>query len=143
MFFDRVKLDDPVGATSVHLLCGVFGTIALGLFADPKIAKEIAGADLQSAGLLLGGGAAQLVAQLEGVGAVALFTLVSSVVVWGALKATMGIRVSEEDEHVGLDITEMGMEAYPDEMVRGFRLEGAEEAPPSTASKLKEAHEAG
>ena len=48
MFFDRVKLDDPVGATSVHLLCGVFGTITVGLFADPKIAKEIGRADVNS-----------------------------------------------------------------------------------------------
>jgi Amt family ammonium transporter len=143
MFFDRVKLDDPVGATSVHLLCGVFGTITVGLFADPKIAKEIAGADLQSAGLFLGGGAAQLIAQLEGIGVVAVFTIAASFVVWATLRRTLGIRVSEENEDVGLDITEMGTEAYPDEVVRGYSLAEESEEPPPARAKLEAASEAG
>lgn len=117
MFFDRVRADDPVGATSVHLLCGIFGTLALGLFAEPQVAGTVAG--VETAGLFYGGGATQLIAQLIGIGVVGLFTVVASMIAWGILKATMGIRVSEEEEFIGLDISEMGMEAYPDDMGRG------------------------
>jgi Amt family ammonium transporter len=118
MLFDRVRLDDPVGATSVHLACGIFGTLALGLFADPVVSKDVAG--VETAGLLLGGGATQLIAQVKGIAAVGAFTVVASALVWGLLKATLGIRVSEEDEQLGLDLAEMGMEAYPDDMSRGY-----------------------
>ena len=134
MFFDRIKIDDPVGATSVHLLCGVFGTISLGIFADPVVASKVAGVD--TAGLLYGGGTKQLIAQLTGVGAVGLFTVAASFAVWSVLKATIGIRVSEEDELLGLDITEMGMEAYPDEMSRGVTAMPEEQE--SLASRSRE-----
>jgi Amt family ammonium transporter len=100
IFFDRVKLDDPVGALSVHLVNGVFGTLAVGLFAT-------------DGGLFMGGGAALIVTQLKGILAVGAFTAVSSAVVWYLLKATIGIRVSPEEEREGLDTGEHGMEAYP------------------------------
>ena len=71
LLFDRLRVDDPVGATSVHLLNGVFGTLALGLFAEPTVSASVAG--VETSGLFYGGGLTQLVAQLKGVGAVATF----------------------------------------------------------------------
>ena len=97
--FDKLKLDDPVGALSVHLVNGVWGTLAVGLFAT-------------DGGLFYGGGANLLLTQLKGVLAVGVFTLVASAIVWYALKVTMGIRVSPEEEREGLDIGEHGMQAY-------------------------------
>jgi Amt family ammonium transporter len=100
LFFDRVKLDDPVGALSVHLVNGVFGTLAVGLFAT-------------DGGLFFGGGAGRLVTQFYGVAAVGAMTFVCSLAAWGVLKVAMGIRVSAEEEAEGLDVGEHGMEAYP------------------------------
>ena len=88
-----LKVDDPVGAVSVHLICGIWGTLAVGLFG----AKQ---------------GAAQIKAQLLGIGAIGGFTVLFCLIVGLALKATMGLRVSEEEEEIGLDIGEHGMEAY-------------------------------
>ncbi|MEM8829528.1 MAG: ammonium transporter [Cyanobacteria bacterium P01_G01_bin.19] len=98
-FFDSIKIDDPVGATSVHLVCGIWGTLAVGLFA-------------LDGGLFFGGGITQLIAQIIGILAVGAFTVIFSAIVWTILKATIGIRVSEEEERIGLDIGEHGMEAY-------------------------------
>ena len=95
LFFDKVKLDDPVGALSVHGACGVFGTLAVGLFG----------------GLASG---AQFVSQLKGVVAVGLFAFLFALVLFYVLKVTIGIRVSAEEEIEGLDIGEHGNEAYPD-----------------------------
>jgi Amt family ammonium transporter len=109
LFFDRVKLDDPVGALSVHLVCGVFGTICVGLFAQDSIMPNTTGD-----GLLFGGGVKLLMAQLLGVGAAAVYTLGISLAFWGAIKAIMGLRVSAEEEIEGLDMGEHGNSAYPD-----------------------------
>ena len=95
VFFDRIRLDDPVGAISVHLVCGVWGTLAVGLFGE------------------LAGGP-QLVSQLIGIFAVGVFCFASSLLIFYILKATMGIRVSAEEESQGLDIGEHKMRAYPD-----------------------------
>jgi Amt family ammonium transporter len=95
---DRLKLDDPVGAIAVHLICGIWGTLAVGLF-----------------GNLAGGN--QFLSQLIGVGSYALFCIVSSFIIIFFLKKTIGIRVSEAEELDGLDAHEHGMEAYPN-----FRL---------------------
>ena len=112
LFFDRVKVDDPVGATSVHLLNGVFGTICVGLFATPdRIAR--AGNPLATAGLFYGGGTRQLLAQLTGAAACAAYVLVTATIAWLVLKHTTGIRVSAEEEREGLDMGEHGNEAYP------------------------------
>lgn len=88
-FFDKIKIDDPVGATSVHLVCGIWGTLAVGIF-----------------------GTGNFMTQLLGIAAIGAFTVVFSAIVWTALKATMGIRVHAEEEEIGLDISEHGMEAY-------------------------------
>lgn len=120
MFFDKVKLDDPVGATSVHLLNGVFGTLCIGLFGDLEVSKAIAGVELKSQGLLLGGGIDQLLVQAKGVGAVGVFTVVVSLIGWYAIKALFGLRVDPESEVTGLDISEMGAQAYPEDSTHGY-----------------------
>ena len=108
-FFDRIKIDDPVGATSVHLGCGVFGTVCVGLFAKESVTS------LSSVnGLFYGGGFRLLGVELLGILAVGAFTFVSTALVWLALKKTCGIRVSPEEETEGLDIGEHGNIAYPD-----------------------------
>ena len=91
--FDRMKLDDPVGATSVHLVCGIWGTLAVGIF-----------------GSSAGGG--QFVNQLIGVLAIGAFTFLFAFGLLYLLKATMGIRVTEEQEVQGLDLAEHDMHAY-------------------------------
>ncbi len=115
IFFDKIKMDDPVGALAVHLANGVWGTLALGLFyngkaqyGDGAIANTVAALDT---GLTRG---AQFVQQLKGVILVGAFTFVISLVVWYIIKAAFGgIRVSAEEETEGLDIGEHGNEAYP------------------------------
>jgi len=110
-FFDRIRIDDPVGATAVHLANGVFGTIALGLFADPTVCPAAA---VARKGLLLGGGMAQLGPQLLGVGVIAVAVFLLSLGFWYVTKAlSNGIRVSEEEEMEGLDYHEHGNSAYP------------------------------
>jgi Amt family ammonium transporter len=118
LFFDRLRIDDPVGATSVHLLNGIFGTLCVGLFATPdRIARS--GNAAATAGLFYGGGAAQLVSQLIGVAAAAGYVFAVALVLWLLLKYTVGIRVSREEELEGLDIGEHGNEAY-----HGFVMSG-------------------
>jgi len=94
-FIDKLKLDDPVGAIAVHLICGIWGTLAVGLFGSK------AGFD-------------QFVVQLAGVGAAATFCTATAFIILFALKKTVGIRVSEKEELEGLDIHEHGMDAYAD-----------------------------
>lgn len=109
LFFDKMKIDDPVGATSVHLGCGVFGTICVGLFA-----KEGVTSLSTTNGLFYGGGFKLLLVELVGIVAVGAFVFVSSSLVWLVIKKTIGIRVSKEEELAGLDIGEHGNIAYPD-----------------------------
>ncbi len=113
-FFDRIKIDDPVGATSVHLVCGIWGTLAVGLFAEgPAGALNLYEEGLGPVrGLLLGGGFQQVWSQVVGIISVGGITVLLSTIFWLALKATLGIRVTAEDEIQGLDISEHGMEAY-------------------------------
>lgn len=109
IFFDRIHIDDPVGATAVHLCCGVFGTICVGLFAKEGVTT------LSSRnGLFYGGGWGLLGTQIIGIIAVGAFTFAASALVWIVLKYTIGIRVSAEEELSGLDIGEHGNTAYPD-----------------------------
>jgi Amt family ammonium transporter len=91
-FLDKLKIDDVVGAIPVHLFAGIWGTIAV----------------------VLTNSEANLITQLYSIVVVGVFTFVVSGAVWFILKATMGIRVSEEDEINGLDTSELGMEAYPE-----------------------------
>ena len=107
LFFDKVKIDDPVGALAVHFANGIFGTLCVGLFAQDKITGVATGN-----GLFFGGGFTLLTAQIVGSVSVILFTGVLSVVFWGLIKATLGLRVSRDEEIEGLDFGEHGMEAY-------------------------------
>ena len=91
-FFDKLKIDDPVGALSVHLVGGIWGTLAVGLFKEDG----------------------SLGAQIMGIIVIGLFTFVFSIIVWYILKVTMGIRVSEEQEYIGSDEEEFGMHSYPE-----------------------------
>nr|WP_295683097.1 ammonium transporter [uncultured Lachnoclostridium sp.] len=109
LFFDRIKVDDPVGATSVHLCCGILGTISVGLFA-----KEGVTSLSTKNGLFYGGGFELLGVELLGIVAVGAFVFTSSSFVWMIIKKTIGIRVSREEEIAGLDIGEHGNSAYPD-----------------------------
>lgn len=109
IMFDKLKLDDPVGALSVHLVNGVFGTLAVGLFAQDKITGAATGN-----GLFFGGGMTLLKNQAIGVVAVGAFTFIAAFAVFYVIKLVMGMRVTREEEIQGLDIGEHGMKAYPD-----------------------------
>jgi ammonium transporter, Amt family len=111
LFFDKVQLDDPVGALSVHLVNGLWGTLAVGLFADPTVTPAAA---VVKKGLLLGGGMAQLTPQLIGMVSVGAFVFTVSLVTWFVIKMIAGLRVSAEEEIEGLDFGEHGNAAYPD-----------------------------
>ena len=106
IFFDKMKIDDPVGALSVHLVNGTFGTLCVGLFASPDYSN--------GAALLENGRGALITAQLTGIAAVGVFTFVVSFAVWMAIKAMMVLRVTPEEEFDGLDHGEHGLSAYPD-----------------------------
>ena len=120
LVFDRVKVDDPVGAISVHLVCGVFGTLAVGLFAQDHFTPNTTGN-----GLLYGGGLKLLASQLLGVLAVGVFVVITSAGAWGLLRAVMGLRVPADEERAGLDVAEHGISAYPE-----FHLATGATAPP-------------
>ena len=105
-FFDKIRVDDPVGAISVHGVCGAFGTIAVGLFSNEESEGFIA------KGLFYGGGTDQLVSQIIGVVAVAAFVFVASTIMFAIIKATIGLRVSEQEEREGLDVHEHGSPGY-------------------------------
>ncbi len=106
-FFDKIKIDDPVGAISVHLVNGVWGTIAVGLFADINITGDEA-----ISGLFSTGNINLLITQIVGIVSIGLTMVVLSTVFWSILKSLFGLRVSPEEEYLGLDIGEHGMEAY-------------------------------
>jgi Amt family ammonium transporter len=111
IMFDKLHVDDPVGACAVHLGNGVWGTLAVGLFAT----KAAPGSALE--GLFYGGGMTLLKAQFIGVAAVGAFTFIGNLLVWSLLKATVGIRVTADEEIEGLDLGEHGQQAYPDFVV--------------------------
>ncbi len=117
LFFDKLKIDDPVGALSVHLLNGVFGSLCVGLFYDYDIASTIAALPPADANGVIAkenwGRMAQTMVQLKGIGAVAVWSFVVPLISWIVLKATMGIRVTAEEEIEGLDVGEHGNECYP------------------------------
>ncbi|GIX49657.1 MAG: ammonium transporter [Candidatus Tectimicrobiota bacterium] len=109
LFFDRIRVDDPVGAISVHLVCGAYGTLCVGLFAEPAVNPAVT-----TAGLFFGGGSTLFGVQLLGVVAVGAFTFLSSLVGWSLIKGLVGLRVPPEEELEGLDRGEHGNLAYPD-----------------------------
>jgi len=105
LFLDKVHVDDPVGAVPVHMMNGIWGTLAVGIFGHKALG-------LAREGLLHGGGFAQLGVQILGVGSVIAFVLVTMTIIFKLIDITIGLRVSREEELKGLDITEHGMEAY-------------------------------
>ncbi len=100
-FFDRIRVDDPVGAISVHGVCGAWGTLAVGLFSTEN-------------GLFYGGGLKQLGIQAVGVLGVFVWCMVTGFALFSLIKVTVGLRVSEDEEQEGLDYGEHGASAYPD-----------------------------
>ena len=133
-FFDRVHIDDPVGATAVHLCCGVFGTICVGLFSQAGV-TSLSTVD----GLFFGGGFGPLGIQLLGVVVIGAFSFLSSGLVWLVLKKTIGIRVSPEEEIQGLDIGEHGNVAYPDFALAAETVEGGFSPAPISAAPASQA----
>jgi Amt family ammonium transporter len=110
VFIERMGVDDPVGAITVHGVCGVWGTISLGLFAA---APWAGGEGLPGAGLFFGGGFAQLGAQIFGTVVACGAAFGAAFVLFTLLKITLGVRVTPEEEIEGLDTSEHGSEAYP------------------------------
>ena len=109
-FVDKVlKVDDPVGAVGVHGICGAVGTLLVGFFAE-------------GTGLFYGGGIGQLAIQTVGVVTVAIWVFVTAFILFKAVDKIIGLRVSKEEEMVGLDIEEHGIESYADFEVRGIQV---------------------
>jgi Amt family ammonium transporter len=110
---DSLGVDDPVGAVSVHGFAGIWGVLSVGLFSSQALMENAYGTS-ENYGLLLGGGGEQLAAQFIGIAAIVGWTVVTSGVLFLAIKYTVGLRVDVEEEVQGLDIGEHGMQAYPD-----------------------------
>ena len=102
LFFDKIKVDDPVGAVAVHGVNGLFGTLAVGFFAA-------------EGGLFFGGGAELLITQLIGVLTIALFSFTITFILMKVLKSTVGIRITSEDEEAGIDSVSFGVKSYSNE----------------------------
>ena len=127
---DNLRIDDPVGAISVHGICGLFGMLCVGLFADGTYGRgyngtiDRAGNAVAVRGLLAHGGMGQLEAQLIGMAAVIIWGFGLSYLFFHFCNAVMGIRSRPEDELAGLDIPETGILAYPSFHVGGddFRV---------------------
>jgi len=120
------KLDDPVGALSAHGLAGIWGTLSCGLFTSPEFAELNA---VGQAGLVYGGGFGQLGAQALGVVVAFVCVFVVSFAVFYAIKNTIGLRVSPEQEAAGLDIVEHGMYGYPEQFIPAPEIGAASTGP--------------
>ena len=102
LFFDKMKVDDPVGAVAVHGVNGLFGTLAVGLFAI-------------EGGLFFGGGVDLLITQFIGVSTIALFSFSFTIILMKVLKSAIGIRISNEEEEAGIDSVSFGVKSYNNE----------------------------
>ena len=114
LFFDKMKIDDPVGAISVHGLCGVWGTLACALLNEALFAGD------PEYSLV-----SQLGVQVTGIAACFVWTFGTAFILFKIIKATVGLRVSEEEERAGLDFSEHGSSAYPDFVVSGGTYTGS------------------
>src|SRR5262249_44494881 len=120
---EYLRIDDPIGAVPVHLVCGIWGTLSLGLFATGQFGVPApTGVDTSTLvkGLFYGGGMAQLMSQAIGSASVVFATVLVSGVLMYAVKATGTLRVSREGELEGLDLHEHGMLAYPEYVIHGY-----------------------
>ncbi|TVY08259.1 ammonium transporter [Paenibacillus cremeus] len=112
-WFEKAGLDDPIFAFSVHGIAGIWGTLSTGIFATPELASKVG---VGKPGLLYGGGLEQLGVQALGVVGAFLFVLVLSFIILYVIKLTIGLRVTEEEEIIGLDLSEHGTYGYPEQM---------------------------
>jgi Amt family ammonium transporter len=113
-WFEKMGLDDPIYAFSVHGIAGVWGTLSNGLFANPDLINT--NALVGEGGLFYGGGFHQLGVQALGVAGAFVFVAVLSFIILGIIKVTIGLRVTEEEEIIGLDLSEHGTYGYPEQM---------------------------
>ncbi|MFN0226164.1 ammonium transporter [Paenibacillus sp. KR2-11] len=112
-WFEKAGIDDPIYAFSVHGIAGIWGTLANGIFATPELVEKVG---VGKPGLLYGGGLEQLGVQALGIFTTFVFVLVVSFIILSILKVTIGLRVTEEEEVVGLDLSEHGSYGYPEQM---------------------------
>lgn len=122
--FDKLGIDDPIYCLSVHGVAGVWGTLSTGFFATPELAEQVG---VGKAGLFYGGGFEQLGVQALGVVVCGVFAFIVSYAVLAIMKAVMGLRVTEEEELVGLDMSEHGSYGYPEQMRKAATLQTAVE----------------
>jgi Amt family ammonium transporter len=127
------KLDDPIGALSAHGLAGVWGTISCGIFTAPRLAEYNAFGN-PDGGLVYGGGPDQLIAQAVGVLVAFTFVFAMSYLTFAAIKATIGLRVTEEQEDAGLDIVEHGMYGYPEQFIPPAEFGAASTGPAASGA---------
>ena len=121
LFFERMRLDDPVGVLSAHGLAGIWGTLSCGLFASTRLAESVG---VGQPGLFYGGGFEQLGVQAAAVVLTFAAVFVLSFATLYAIKATIGLRVSDAEEEAGLDISEHGMYGYPEQFIPSAELDG-------------------
>jgi ammonium transporter, Amt family len=122
------RIDDPVGALSAHGLAGIWGTISCGLFTAPRLAEYNAFGD-PDGGLVYSGELTQLIAQTVGVAVAFSFVFAMSYATFAAIKATIGLRVTDEQEEAGLDIVEHGMYGYPEQFIPAPEIGAASSGP--------------
>ncbi len=115
-FFEKMKIDDPIYALSVHGVVGVWGTLSNGLFAAPALVEKVG---IGEAGLFYSGSLNQLWVQFYGVAASGVYAFVVSFVLLAIIKKVTGLRVTEEQEIIGLDLSEHGAYGYPEQMSKG------------------------
>ncbi|PTM58880.1 ammonium transporter [Desmospora activa] len=115
VYFEKKGIDDPIYAFSVHGIAGIWGTLSTGFFASPRLVEIT---ETGQPGLFYGGGIHQLIVQAEGVLAAGAFVGVTSFIILWILNKTMGLRVTEEDEVMGLDLSEHGTYGYPEQMAQ-------------------------
>jgi Amt family ammonium transporter len=125
------KLDDPVGALTAHGICGIWGTLSCGLFTSPRLALYNAFGD-PDGGLVYSGSLSQLAAQAAGFTVAFSFVFVMSFATFWVIKKTYGLRVTEEEEDAGLDISEHGMYGYPEQFIPAPELIGYSGGPTHT-----------
>jgi Amt family ammonium transporter len=125
------KLDDPVGVLTAHGICGIWGTMSCGFFTSPRLAQYNAFGD-PNGGLVYSGSFKQLIAQVVGFSVAFSFVFVASYATFFVIKKTYGLRVTEEEEDAGLDISEHGMYGYPEAFIPAAELIGYGGGPSAT-----------
>ena len=118
------RIDDPIGALSAHGIAGIWGTLSCGFFTSPRLA-QYNGFGNPDGGLFYSGSFAQLGYQALGVVVVFALVLTLCLITWYAIAKTIGLRVTEEQELAGLDISEHGMYGYPEQFIPDAELYGS------------------